>query len=96
MPATAENKRRLIQWIGRAQAEGSTYPKTALFTALAMQPDVIFVLSDGKFPKRTVRRVAAKNGSGVVIHSIGFGKRAVEEVLKSLAEQNGGRYKFVP
>ena len=50
VPATAENKRRLIQWIGQAQADGSSYPKTALFTALAMKPDVIFVLSDGKFP----------------------------------------------
>jgi hypothetical protein len=96
VPATAENKHRLMQWIGHAVADGSTYPKTALFTALAMQPDAIFVLSDGKFPERTVRRVTAENESGVVIHSIGFGGQAAEEVLKPLAEQNGGHYKFVP
>lgn len=96
VPATDENKRRLVQWISQARADGDTYPKTALFTALAMRPDVIFVLSDGKFPERTVRRVTERNESKVVIHSIGFGKRAAEEVLQSLAQQNGGHYRFVP
>ncbi len=88
---------RFLQWIGTAEAGGSpTNPIPALDIALRMQPDVICFLTDGEFEVIAGRRLKSLKQSKIVIHTFAFGETFGEEVLKTLAENNRGEYRFVP
>ena len=95
MPASRTTLRRTRRWIDKQNAHGGTYPDVALKMALDMKPDVIFFLSDGEFP-RTARTVAKEaNKHGTIIHTIAFEFDGGQLVLKGIAEDNHGRYRFV-
>jgi hypothetical protein len=95
MPASPSTLRRTRRWINKQHAHGRTYPDIALKMALEMKPDVIFFLSDGDFP-RTARTVAREaNTHGTIIHTIAFEYDGGQVLLKGIAEDNHGRYRFV-
>ena len=56
-------------------------------------PDVIFFVCDGEFDPETVELVKQKNTRNVIINAVNVGDRNGEEVLKAIAEQNGGTYR---
>ena len=86
---------RSKRWIEKRQAVGGTFPDQAIYLALSLKPDVIFFLSDGAF-SRTARTVAFEaNKHKTVIHTIAFQNIGGEPVLKGIAEDNNGRYRFV-
>jgi hypothetical protein len=98
--ATDENKDRAVRFVDTIAAAGGTCHEAALRLALRLQPDVIFLLTDGDEPKltpeqfRLIRRLAA----GVIINTIEFGsgpKPEGESFLEVLASQNGGKYAYV-
>jgi hypothetical protein len=98
--ATEENKDRAARFLDSITAAGGTDHEAALRLAINLQPDVIFLLTDGDEPKFTpeqfklIRRLAA----GVIIHTIEFGsgpKPEGESFLAVLASQNGGKYAYV-
>ena len=73
--------------------------------ALKMSPDAVFLLSDGEFADPTRDFLLNENydeaddGSRVPrvpIHTVGFHSFAAEAVLKPIAMENGGAYRFVP
>ena len=81
-------------------AEGGTAHEDALRLAIRLQPDVIFLLTDGDDPKLSppqlekIRHLAA----GIVINAIEFGpgpKPPGASFLAQLARQNGGGYAYV-
>ena len=93
--ASQSTLRRTRRWINKQNAHGGTYPDIALEMALEMKPDVIFFVSDGEFP-RTARTVAKEaNKHGTIIHTIAFEFDGGQLVLKGIAEDNHGRYRFV-
>ena len=95
VPATRTMKRRARRWINDQQARGGTFPDSALKMALRLKPDVIFFLSDGAF-QRTARTVAREaNEHGTIIHTIAFEFDGGKLLLKGIAEDNDGRYRFV-
>ena len=65
--------------------------------SLKVRPDVIFFLTDGEIPDLTAVEIAAMNGRGkrVVINTIAFGDPASQALLKEVAMQSGGVYRFV-
>ena len=98
--ATEENKDRAARFLESITAAGGTAHEAALRLAIRLQPDVIFLLTDGDEPKFTpeqfklIRRLAA----GIIIHAIEFGsgpKPEGESFLAVLASQNGGKYAYV-
>lgn len=93
--ATRTAVHRARRWINNREAGGGTKPDEAIRLALEMEPDVIFLLSDGKFD-RTARNVARENNKhGAIIHTIAFQHRGSEALLKGIATDNDGRYRFV-
>jgi hypothetical protein len=93
--ASGKNRRRAKKWIGLQQAGGGTEPEAAIHQALRLKPDVIFFLSDGEVP-RTTRTVATEfNHFGTIINTIAFQFRGGEAILKGIAEDNQGNYRFV-
>jgi hypothetical protein len=95
-PATLGNKRKYLEWCWKVKGGGGTDPGDALKKALELNPDVIYLLTDGVFKDDAVRDVTKLNTRGVSIHTFCFGDATGERVLKEIARKNGGTYKFIP
>ncbi|QGJ71813.1 Hypothetical protein PBC10988_35230 [Planctomycetales bacterium 10988] len=96
IPATPENRYRLKDWLSKATPFGGTIPEDALLQMINLRPDVIFFLSDGEFDNQTVDKVREANADkGVIIYTIGLESGVGEHLLKDIAYQNGGEYRFV-
>jgi hypothetical protein len=80
----------------KVKGGGGTDPRAALKKALELQPDVIYLLTDGVFNDDAVAEVTKQNTRGVSIHTFCFGDAAGEGLLKNIARENNGTYKFVP
>ncbi|MGB3086348.1 MAG: VWA domain-containing protein [Phycisphaerae bacterium] len=94
--ATDRNKEMAFEFIDNIIAEGQTDPSKALERAFACRPELIYLLTDGEFDKANVGLVKRLNAaSKVKVHTIGFLYRIGEVVLKRIADENGGNYKFV-
>lgn len=97
--ATPGNKTRAQRWIRgkNIRPGGLTNPEIALEEALGMQPDVIFLMTDGEFddPDLLIARVARLNAGRTSIHTIALQHEGGAETLDAIAKQNRGTYKFV-
>lgn len=92
---------RVIRWLNNdVDPIGGTEPITAFLQVFSLEtrPDVIFFLTDGEITDITAQRVAAMNkrGKKVVINTIAFGDPSSQDLLKDIAAQSGGVYRFVP
>jgi hypothetical protein len=95
-PATPENKRKHLEWVAKVQGGGGTDPREALKLAFELEPDVIFLLTDGVFSPKVANHVQKYNTRGVAVHTICFGSTSGEVLLQDIARKNHGTYKFVP
>jgi len=94
--ATEVNKRRYLGWVSAIRAGGGTDPTAAMTQALSLKPHAIWLLSDGNFDPAIAKAIGRLNpGRKVQIHTIAFFSRAGEPVLREIADQNRGRFRFV-
>jgi hypothetical protein len=96
--ATLQQFEATRAWVSQAQPQGGTVPLPALLAALKMKPDAIFFLSDGLFDPGTGRAVRAFNRrkqSRIPIHTIAFVNREAEGLMRTIARNSGGEYRFV-
>jgi len=94
--ATERNKQLAFEFIDGVIAQGGTDPSAALERALAVKPELIYLLTDGEFDRQIVELVKRRNPDGrVMISTIGFLYRTGEQVLQDIAAQNRGQYKFI-
>ncbi len=93
---TDRNKQLAFEFVDGIIPQGETDPSKALDRAFAVAPELIYLLTDGEFDKAIIGLVKRLNvGDKITVHTIGFLYRTGEEVLKTIAEQNNGNYKFV-
>lgn len=94
-----------LAWIDRFQPGGGTNPIPAIRGTLStLQPDVVFLLTDGEFSPQVIPIVDELNTSGVTIHTVGLGDATevrdrpslATRVLIELANRNKGSAKFIP
>ena len=102
MLATQEQVSRTAEWVGYIEAEGGTHPLPALLFALSLRPDAIYFLSDGQFDPITITQLRARNQPNrrlrtgqIPIHTIAFVDRAMERLMRTIARNSGGEYRFV-
>lgn len=95
--ATPGNRNKVLKWIKTLQPDGDTAPEDALERALKLKPQVIYFLTDGEIPP-TTRDTAAKfnREHKTVIHTIAFVTEEGAEMLRGIAKDNRGKYRFVP
>jgi hypothetical protein len=90
----------LMQWLRGLPPRGGTDPSGAfqLVMGLEVRPDVVYFLTDGEIPTMDAAFVADLNRQGkrVVINTIAFGDPASQDLLKEIARDSGGVYRFVP
>ncbi len=102
-PGSPRFKQQTYEFLDRLAVRGSTNPMPALEAAFRMKPQLIFFLTDGRFDQAagydevlaTVRRLNADQE--VMINTIQFMNRdeRAEQVLRTIAAENGGQYKFI-
>lgn len=97
MAAASEQKKTEVQlWAEVIRPRGYTHPTRFLRQALKLRPDVIFFLSDGEIPENTVCVAKEDNESGeTIIHTICFQNVEGHDLLRRMAEENGGDFRFV-
>lgn len=98
MRATSENKERVRARLNQIRPDEGTDPRPAVERALALKPEVIFLLTDGQeLSYKDVDLLKASRGS-TRIHTIDFGgaSPAPETApLRRLAALTGGTYRHV-
>ncbi len=90
------NQQRYLNWLVSVEAAGLTDPRPALNLALSLRPDVIYLLTDGTFPRDVQGDLNALRQTVVEVNTIAIGDPRAEKSLKPLATRNGGRFTFVP
>ena len=102
--AHESNVARLEEWLNRAELASGTKPCGAMKLAMTLDPDAIYLLSDGEFHDPTaaylrgVNRQVDASGSlvpRVPVHAIGIESWEAESVLRGIAADNGGTFRHV-
>jgi uncharacterized protein with von Willebrand factor type A (vWA) domain len=94
--ANAESVQQVDAWLQKIQCNGGTNPLPALMAALALTPDAVFLLSDGKFDPAVAQAVGQfQSWQRIPIHTIGFASRKGESMLRAISRVTGGTYRYV-
>lgn len=84
------------KWIERAVPSGGTDPLEAMRMAFAMEPDAIFLLTDGEFAGHQDIVLMHKNQTKTIpVHTICLVNPAAERILAAVAFHTGGEYRFI-
>jgi hypothetical protein len=104
--ATKENVVQTQEWMNRVAIQKEGWPPNdALEQAIAMQPDGIFMLFDGdtkvdvaKFLRQVNRTddILSEGSPKVPIHVIHFFQEDFRKQMMTVAQENGGTYRFIP
>lgn len=96
-PVTTESVNKAIGWIDQQTPRGGTQPDEAMVRALELEPHTIWLLTDGQFSDQITARIDAANpGRRTSISTVAFHDQSAEELLKRIAKDNRGDYRFVP
>ncbi|MFT5302513.1 MAG: hypothetical protein ACI87E_001866 [Mariniblastus sp.] len=106
LPASNGNKRQFRYWLDRQVTNGGTYPAKAMYVALELKPDAIFLLSDGELQDATVSLLKEWNAespdgdnyeprSVIPINTISLGGQGQgQRVMRAIASQNNGVFEW--
>jgi hypothetical protein len=100
--ATQDQIARTTRWVNYVEPGGGTHPLPALLFALSLRPDAIYFLSDGQFDPLTIHELRLRNRPNnrlrlrqIPIHTIAFVDRATEGLMRTIARNSGGQFRFV-
>lgn len=99
LPATPENVELVGPFVENLAPFGGTNYLGAFFAAMAMNPDVIIMLTDGDEPGLNDGEIEdiRRSNRTATIHAVQFGNSAQapnQSFLQKIAEQNGGTYTY--
>ncbi|MBA4029717.1 MAG: hypothetical protein C0478_02215 [Planctomyces sp.] len=96
-PASYENKEKYLKWVATSTTmPGQTDPRSALLLALRLEPEVIYLLTDGSFRQLVQRDLLNLKQPRTAVNTIALGEAAAEPILKQMSEQNRGTFSYVP
>jgi hypothetical protein len=101
LPATDTNKALVPGFLSTKAAFGATAHEQALMSALSLEPDVIFLLTDGGDPvlkDQQIRAIAKLASPRTAIHCLQFGSGPPQDsnnFLARLAAATGGEYGYI-
>ena len=102
VPATVSNKRQFRKWLDGVQMGWGTDPRDGLELAFQLEPDAIFLLSDGAFVNERAdndpksRDIAIRNsGPGSVpVNTVALEGESSRGSLEEIASITGGLFRF--
>ncbi len=92
LAANASSKSHLAAWLRTMGPDGTTDPRSAMAMAIGLQPDAIFLLSDGEFPAGTAQSIIDRNTNQIPIHAIDLSGGSAGGQLKQISSATGGQY----
>ena len=98
MAATPENVAWAARWIQGRDVGGSTDPSDALRFTFSLKPDTVWLLTDGQFADEdeVLGQIRSANPQAAIrINTVAFKDKSGEAVLKQIAMENDGTYRFV-
>ncbi len=102
VPANEEEFARTRQWVSFVRPNGGTHPLPALLLALSLRPDAIYFLSDGQFDRSAIHELRMRNRPNnrlklrqIPIHTIALVDHATEGLMRTIARNSGGKFRFV-
>jgi hypothetical protein len=102
VPATEAQVAGTARWVSYVEARGGTNPLPALLYAISLRPDAVYFLSDGRFDPVTISHLRIRNRPNrrlgtkeIPIHTIAFVDRATERLMRTIARNSGGEFRFV-
>ncbi len=94
--ASREEKAALAEFLDTVQPEGNTDPIPAMRRAFAVNPDVIYFLTDGEFDPKLLKRLRKWNHNKQVrIFTIAYVSQRGGALLEQIAREHNGEYRFV-
>ena len=90
------NQQKYLTWMASVPANGLTDPRPSLSLAFGLNPDVVYLLTDGLFPRDVQSDLSQLRQQTVHLNTIAFGDQKAEKSLKPLALRNHGQFAFVP
>lgn len=101
--ATDKNRDEVIDWMKAQQPSGFTLPARAMYGSLMVQPDAIFLLSDGELGDDTVGMLREANRGDksagapkIPVHTITIGSTGAGlKTMKTIAKDNEGHFVWV-
>jgi len=94
--ASREEKAALAEFLDTVQPEGNTDPIPAMRRAFAVNPDVIYFLTDGEFDPKLLKRLREWNHHKQVrIFTIAYVSQRGGALLEQIAREHNGEYRFV-
>ena len=89
-------KRQFFNFLETVHPEGGTHPEQAMRRALALDPDLIYFLTDGEFDASLIGKLDQWNRDRHVrIFTIAYFDRAGAQLLEHIAREHRGEFKFV-
>jgi len=104
LPANETNMLKLRHWLTTVRLGNFTSPCLSMQFAHSLNPDAIYLLSDGEFSDPTapwlrknnkVRLIGGERRRPVAVHTIGFRSRKGQKMLSRIARENDGVYRYV-
>jgi len=90
------HKQDAFEFIESITAGGGTDPRLAMRRAFAVEPDLIYFLTDGEFDPALVEMLSQLNRDGKVrIFTIAYVSRTGAPMLERIAREHNGEYRFV-
>ncbi|MEM9411630.1 MAG: hypothetical protein AAGA30_10985 [Planctomycetota bacterium] len=101
-----QTKKRAFKWLGRLRPHSWTFCADAMAQALELEPDGIFLLSDGEFMDRDrVFSVLESNRlqftdegtpqPTIPVHTVALGSHKGQFTMQRIAEENGGLFRLI-
>lgn len=101
LAANPANAQLAGDFLDHLAAFGSTQHEAGIFSALALQPDVIVLMSDGGFPALNagqIRSIRKSMARGTTVHCVQFGTSDLapeDSFMEQLALATGGTFRYI-
>lgn len=100
LPATEANKAQALAWVGKREPDPQSGSATwdSMRLALSMEPEAIFLLTDGEFIDADLRELREEIERGnaarkVQVNTVAFASDHDVQSLQLIAQENGGTYR---
>ena len=97
LPGTPQNIKWATNWVRGRSVDGGTNPTQALRWCFNLQPDTVWLLTDGQFADGPALDAIASGNRQLKarINTLAFHDKAGADILQRIARENDGTYRFV-
>ncbi len=94
--ASDANKRKYRKFIDAVETDIRTDPRWAVKRALELNPDLIYLLTDGVFDEKLAKQIIEwSSARKIKINTVAYVNESGAIRLRNIAERTGGIYRFV-